>query len=183
MLSILTESIFQRLLRHLHAKVLRHHLRSVVRAHLGLRDRPRLCRRRGTKSVILGTIILATARLFVAFSIVHPLWMLVFLILTSVTFSFFGFIIGVWADGWEKLQTCHADRDAAHFSRRQLLFHQHAAARVAEDRPVQPCRLPHQRLPLELLRDLDVKVVISFGMTLFFSRCAWPWSVGFSYRI
>ena len=58
-----------------------------------------------TKSVILGTIILCTARLFVSFSIAHPLWMVVFLVLTSVTFSFFGFIIGVWADGWEKLQT------------------------------------------------------------------------------
>jgi ABC-2 type transport system permease protein len=58
-----------------------------------------------TKSVILGTIILITARLFVAFTIAHPLWMVVFLVLTSVTFSFFGFIIGVWADGWEKLQT------------------------------------------------------------------------------
>ena len=58
-----------------------------------------------TKSVILGTIILATARLFVVFSVMHPLWMLLFLILTSVTFSFFGFIIGVWADGWQKLQT------------------------------------------------------------------------------
>jgi ABC-2 type transport system permease protein len=58
-----------------------------------------------TKSVILGTIILLTARLFVAFSVAHPLWMVLFLILTSVTFSFFGFIIGVWADGWEKLQT------------------------------------------------------------------------------
>jgi ABC-2 type transport system permease protein len=57
-----------------------------------------------TKSVILGTIILATARLFVDYTIVHPLWMVAFLILTSVTFSFFGFIIGVWADGWEKLQ-------------------------------------------------------------------------------
>ncbi len=57
-----------------------------------------------TKSVILGAIILATARLFVSFSIIHPVWMLAFLILTSVTFSFFGFIIGVWADGWEKLQ-------------------------------------------------------------------------------
>jgi ABC-2 type transport system permease protein len=56
-----------------------------------------------TKSVILGTIILCTARLFVTFSIVHPLWMLVFLVLTSVTFSFFGFIIGLWADGFEKL--------------------------------------------------------------------------------
>jgi ABC-2 type transport system permease protein len=58
-----------------------------------------------TKSVILGSIILITARLFVAFSVAHPLWMVVFLVLTSVTFSFFGFIIGVWADGWEKLQT------------------------------------------------------------------------------
>jgi ABC-2 type transport system permease protein len=58
-----------------------------------------------TKSVILGTIILITARLFVPFTIVHPGWMVVFLVLTAVTFSFFGFIIGVWADGWEKLQT------------------------------------------------------------------------------
>jgi ABC-2 type transport system permease protein len=58
-----------------------------------------------TKSVVLGTIILITARLFVSFSIAHPLWMMVFLVLTSITFSFFGFIIGVWADGWEKLQT------------------------------------------------------------------------------
>jgi len=56
-----------------------------------------------TKSVILGTIILITARLFVSFSVAHPLWMIVFLVLTSVTFSFFGFIIGLWADGWEKL--------------------------------------------------------------------------------
>jgi ABC-2 type transport system permease protein len=56
-----------------------------------------------TKSVILGSIILCTARLFVTFSIAHPLWMVVFLVLTSVTFSFFGFIIGLWADGFEKL--------------------------------------------------------------------------------
>ena len=57
-----------------------------------------------TKSVILGAIILITARLFVSFSIAHPLWMIASLILTSVTFSFFGFLIGIWADGWEKLQ-------------------------------------------------------------------------------
>jgi ABC-2 type transport system permease protein len=56
-----------------------------------------------TKSVILGTIILCTARLFVSFSVAHPVWMLVFLVLTSLTFSFFGFIIGLWADGFEKL--------------------------------------------------------------------------------
>ncbi len=57
-----------------------------------------------TKSVILGLIILATARLFVDFSILHPFWMISFLVLTAVTFSLFGFMIGVWADGWEKLQ-------------------------------------------------------------------------------
>jgi ABC-2 type transport system permease protein len=57
-----------------------------------------------TKSVILGLIIMLTARLFVPFEILHPLVMLVFLVLTSVTFSLFGFIIGVWADGFEKLQ-------------------------------------------------------------------------------
>lgn len=57
-----------------------------------------------TKSVILGLIILATARLFVPFSILHPVWMLGFLVLTSITFSLFGFVIGIWADGWEKMQ-------------------------------------------------------------------------------
>jgi ABC-2 type transport system permease protein len=57
-----------------------------------------------TKSVMLGVLILATARLFVDYQIAHPLWMVCFLALTSVTFSLFGFIIGIWADGFEKLQ-------------------------------------------------------------------------------
>jgi ABC-2 type transport system permease protein len=57
-----------------------------------------------TKSVILGLIILLTARLFVPLRIDHPVWMIVFLLLTSVTFSLLGFIIGIWADGFEKLQ-------------------------------------------------------------------------------
>ncbi len=57
-----------------------------------------------TKSVILGLIILATARLFVPFDIMHPLAMIGMLILISATFSLFGFILGVWADGFEKLQ-------------------------------------------------------------------------------
>ncbi len=57
-----------------------------------------------SKSVILGVLILATARLFVDFQIAHPLWMLLFLTLTAVTFSLFGFLIGIWADGFEKLQ-------------------------------------------------------------------------------
>jgi len=61
-----------------------------------------------TKSLVLGAIMLATARLCVDFSIAHPFWMLVFLALTSVTFSLFGFLIGIWADGFEKLQVVPA---------------------------------------------------------------------------
>ena len=57
-----------------------------------------------TKSVLLGGIILITARVFVPYHIVHPVWMAVFLVLTAVTFCLFGFIIGVWAEGWERLQ-------------------------------------------------------------------------------
>ncbi|HLM41070.1 MAG TPA: ABC transporter permease [Microvirga sp.] len=57
-----------------------------------------------SKSVIIGLIILVTARLFVDFTIVHPLWMIAFLVLTCVTFSLFGFIIGIWADSFQKLQ-------------------------------------------------------------------------------
>jgi ABC-2 type transport system permease protein len=57
-----------------------------------------------SKSIVLGLLILATARLFVDFQVAHPVWMLAFLVLTSVTFSLFGFVIGVWADGFEKLQ-------------------------------------------------------------------------------
>lgn len=57
-----------------------------------------------TKSVLLGAVILLTARLFVDYHIEHPIWMISFLVLTSVTFSLLGFIIGVWADGFEKLQ-------------------------------------------------------------------------------
>ena len=57
-----------------------------------------------TKSIILGVIILATAGLFVPLEIAHPLWMITFLVLTAVTFSLFGFILGIWADGFEKLQ-------------------------------------------------------------------------------
>jgi ABC-2 type transport system permease protein len=57
-----------------------------------------------TKSVMVGTIILITARLFVPYEIAHPVWMIGFLLLTSITFSLFGFIIGLWADSFEKLQ-------------------------------------------------------------------------------
>jgi ABC-2 type transport system permease protein len=57
-----------------------------------------------SKSIILGAIILVTARAFVPYEIAHPVWMVAFLVLTAVTFSLFGFVIGIWADGFEKLQ-------------------------------------------------------------------------------
>ena len=57
-----------------------------------------------TKSIVLAILILVTARFFVAYDIAHPLWMICFLILTTLTFCLFGFIIGIWADGFEKLQ-------------------------------------------------------------------------------
>ena len=57
-----------------------------------------------TKSILLGLLILATAAVFVPIEIAHPFWMLAFLVLTAVTFSLFGFILGIWADGFEKLQ-------------------------------------------------------------------------------
>jgi ABC-2 type transport system permease protein len=57
-----------------------------------------------TKSTVLGFLILVTARLFVDYEIAHPFWMVGFLVVTAVTFSLFGFILGIWADGFEKLQ-------------------------------------------------------------------------------
>jgi ABC-2 type transport system permease protein len=57
-----------------------------------------------TKSIVLGLIVLATSGLFVPIEVAHPFWMLAFLLLTAITFSLLGFIIGIWADGFEKLQ-------------------------------------------------------------------------------
>jgi ABC-2 type transport system permease protein len=57
-----------------------------------------------TKSIIIGLIILVTASFFVPLSVAHPVWAIVFLLLTAISFSLFGFIIGLWADGFEKLQ-------------------------------------------------------------------------------
>jgi ABC-2 type transport system permease protein len=57
-----------------------------------------------TKSLVLGLLILATSTLFVPLQIMHPFWMLLFLVLTAVTFCLFGFVLGIWADGFEKLQ-------------------------------------------------------------------------------
>ena len=103
--------------------------------------------------MILGVVILVTARLFVPFSVEHPFWMVAFLVLTSVTFALLGFLIGIWADSWEKIQIVpHDGGDAAHLPGRQLLLDLDAAADLAEDHAVQPGGLPGERLPLELLR-------------------------------
>jgi ABC-2 type transport system permease protein len=58
-----------------------------------------------TKSLMLGVLILVTARVFVPYQVLHPVWMVTFLVLTATTFSMFGFIIGLWADSFQKLQT------------------------------------------------------------------------------
>ena len=108
-----------------------------------------------TKSIALGLIILGTAALFVPITIVHPLWMIAFLVLTAVTFSLFGFIIGIWAKNFEQLQfipmlimTPLTFLGGAFYSIDML------PPAVAHDRLVQPGGLSDQRLSLELLRVL-----------------------------
>ena len=88
MLALLTESIYEILSAPIS-------MREIVLGYVGAAT---------TKSVIVGSIILLTANLFVDYHVAHPFWMVTFLILTAATFSLFGFIIGIWADGFEKLQ-------------------------------------------------------------------------------
>ena len=106
-----------------------------------------------TKSIIIGLIILVTAWFFVDLRIDHPLVMVLFLVLTAISFSLFGFIIGIWADGFEKLQIDPAaGGDAPGVPGRQFLFDRHAAALLAHRVVLQSGRLSGQRLPLELHR-------------------------------
>ena len=107
-----------------------------------------------TKGMMIGLIILGTASLFVDLSIAHPFVMLLFFVLTAVTFSLFGFIIGIWAKDFEQLNLIPMlVIPPLVFLGRQLLFGQHAAAVLAGGQPFQSGALSHQRLPLELLRD------------------------------
>ena len=108
-----------------------------------------------TKSIILGIVILATSFLFVPLHIEHPLWMLLFMVLTSVTFSLLGFIIGIWADGFEKLQiiplliiTPLTFLGGTFYSIRR------PAAGLADGYAIQSGGLSGVGLPLELLRHL-----------------------------
>jgi hypothetical protein len=106
-----------------------------------------------TKSVVLGLTILATASLFAPIKIMHPAWMIAFLLLTAITFSLFGFIIGIWSKGFEQLQfITHADHHPADIPWRRVLFHRHAADGLAHLQPVQSDRVFDQRFPLEFLR-------------------------------
>jgi ABC-2 type transport system permease protein len=120
-----------------------------------------------SKSIVLGLVILTTASLFVldARSSI-PIWMIVFLIVTALTFSLFGFIIGTLGQG---LRTAtihsHAGRHAADVSRRRLLFHRHAAAGMARLQPIQSHRVPDQRFRWCFYGVADVNVVVSFSMT------------------
>ncbi len=107
-----------------------------------------------TKSIILGLIILATSGLFVPIRIAHPIWMLIFLVLTAVSFSLFGFISRHLGGRVRKAAGRAAARHhPADVSRRHFLLHQRIAAGLADRRAVQSHRLSGQRLSLELLRD------------------------------
>ncbi len=107
-----------------------------------------------TKSIILGLIILATAGLFVPLQIHHPIWMLTFLVLTAVTFSLFGFIIGIWADGFEKLQMIPMlVVTPLTFFGGSFYSVEHAAVGLAHHHAAQSGGLSDKRLPLEFLRD------------------------------
>ena len=105
-----------------------------------------------TKSVILGLLILGTARIFVPYEIAHPMWMIAFLLLTAVTFSLFGFIIGLWADSFQKLQVVPMLIVTPLTFLGARFIDQYVAPIVAEDHPVQSGGVFDQRLSLELLR-------------------------------
>ena len=105
-----------------------------------------------TKSIILGLIILATAGLFVPLRVAHPVWMVTFLVLTAVTFSLFGFVIGIWADGFEKLQVIPLlVITPLTFLGGSFYSISVSAACLAEDQPIESSHVPNQRFPLEFL--------------------------------
>ncbi len=140
-----------------------------------------------TKSVLLGLIILATARAFVPFSIEHPLWMLAFLILTSLAFCLFGFIIGIWARWLGEAANCaHHDHHATHLSGRQLLLHQHAAALLAASQLFNPVVYLISGFRWSFYGIADVSVATSLGATLaFIAACLWvvAWVFRTGYRL
>jgi ABC-2 type transport system permease protein len=121
-----------------------------------------------TKSVILGLIILATSGLFVPLEIQHPLWMLMFLVLTALTFSLFGFVLGFGPTASRSCSSSRSHRHAPDLPRRQLLLDRHAPAVLADGHPLQPRRVPDQRFRWSFYGIADVSVGLSLGMTVFF---------------
>ena len=115
------------------------------------------------KSLILAAIILFTAKLFVDYQIVHPLLAVGYIVLISAAFSLFGFIIGIWADGWERLGMI------------PLLFltpltFLDARRAVANDRAIQPDRLSRERVALDLHREVRRRDLGFFGDDVRFPR-------------
>ena len=134
-----------------------------------------------TKSVILGLIVLLTAGFFVPIRIEHPMWMVIFLVLTAVTFSLFGFIIGIWADSFEKLQIGAApDHHAADVPRRQLLFDRRAAAVLADVSLFNPVVYLISGFRWSFYGQADVNFGVSLAMTLVFLAACLARSGGFS---
>ena len=136
-----------------------------------------------TKSIILGFIILATARFFVPLHIAHPFWMIMFLVLTAVTFSLFGFIIGIWADGFEKLQvvpllivTPLTFLGGSFYSMDMLPpFWQTVTL-------FNPVVYLVSGFRWSFYEIADVSVGVSLGMTIAFLACHWPSWLGSSRR-
>jgi len=134
-----------------------------------------------TKSIILGLIILATAGLFVPLQIQHPWWMLAFLVLTAVTFSLFGFIIGIWADGFEKLQmipmlvvTPLTFLGGSFYSVNMLPSGWRTITLL------NPVVYLISGFRWSFYEIADVSVGVSVGITLMFWRSAWSWCGGSS---
>ena len=156
MLTVLTQSIANASFGIYFPKFIGTILRNAVRADLVSGNRDRLCRRRRHQIADHRHHHPCDRRLFRStLNIAHPVWMAFFLVLTcDLVFSLFGFIIGIWAREFRAAADGAAAGDhAARVSGRKLLLHLDASAVLADRLAVQPGRLSHQRVSLELLRD------------------------------
>lgn len=137
-----------------------------------------------TKAMLVGVIILATAHLFVPMTIQHPVWMLLFMVLTAITFSLLGFIIGIWADNFEKLPIRSASgHHAAGVSWRQLLLDFDAAPLLQTVTLFNPVVYLISGFRWSFYGQADVSVGLSLAMTfLFLAIClivvAWIFKTG-----
>jgi ABC-2 type transport system permease protein len=109
-----------------------------------------------TKSILVGAVILITANAFVPVPVEHPAWMVAFLVLTATTFCLFGFILGIWANGFEQLNFIPMlVITPLTFPRRRVLLDRRCCPEGWRTFSLfNPDRVPHQRIPLDLLRRL-----------------------------